>query len=403
MELAQTNLLKAVYDQHRINPESIEYIVTHGTGTKLGDPIEINALYDAFKGYTSRDGARKQGYCALTSTKTNIGHSFAASGLVSLISLVQALRYETIPASLNCEQENDYINWKESPFYVNKVRKSWREGEPKLGAVSAFGMSGTNAHMVVESYSGSGTHPETAPCYLLAFSAKTEEALTEKIQDMIALLEDRSKPAADLAAISYTLLEGRQHFNHRCAVVAQDRENAVYILKQTGGGEKLPNLFRGKVDRGFTGPKAIEQYARELLDQSRGFKADKAKYQETLFALADLYCQGYELKWGELFGTGNLQRVHLPAYPFAREEYWLSGNRTNAGKVGVAALHPLLHQNTSDLSGQRFSTTFTGQEFFLADHMVKGQRELPGVAYLEMARAAVEAAKRCRCGGRDAS
>ena len=72
--LAQTNLLKAVYDQHRINPESIEYIVTHGTGTKLGDPIEINALYDAFKGYTSRDGARKQGYCALTSTKTNFGH-----------------------------------------------------------------------------------------------------------------------------------------------------------------------------------------------------------------------------------------------------------------------------------------------------------------------------------------
>ena len=133
-------------------------------------------------------------------------------------------------------------------------------------------MSGTNAHMVVESYSGSGTHPETAPCYLLAFSAKTEEALTEKIQDMIALLEDRSKPAPayarDLAAISYTLLEGRQHFNHRCAVVAQDRENAVYILKQTGWqrktaqpvpGESGPWLYRPKSHRaicaGTAGPK----------------------------------------------------------------------------------------------------------------------------------------------------
>ena len=250
----------------------------------------------------------------------------AASGLVSLVCLVQALRHETIPASLHCEQENDYINWQESPFYVNKANKAWPElkGMTRIGAVSAFGMSGTNAHMVVESYRGSGTDPETAPYYLLAFSAKTEEALTEKIQDMIALLEDRSKPAPDLAAISYTLLEGRQHFNHRCAVVVQDRENAVYILKQTGGGEKLPNLFRGKVGRGFTGQKAIEQYARGLLDQSRGFKTDKAKYQETLFALTDLYCQGYELKWGELFGTGNRQRVHLPAYPFGREEYWLS-------------------------------------------------------------------------------
>ena len=404
--IAQTALLKTVYDQYRINPEMIEYIVTHGTGTKLGDPIEINALYDAFKGYTSRDGARKQGYCALTSTKSNIGHTMAASGLVSLVCLVQALRHETIPASLHCEQENDYINWQESPFYVNKANKAWPRSalqrwlrhlwgdRVRTGAVSAFGMSGTNVHMVVESYEGTGTHPETAPYYLLAFSAKTEAALTEKIQDMIALLEDRSKPAPvyarDLAAISYTLLEGRQHFNHRCAVVAQDRENAVYILKQTGGSEKLPNLFRGKVGRGFTGQKAIEQYARELLDQSRGFKTDKAKYQEMLFALADLYCQGYQLKWGELFGTGNRQRIHLPTYPFAREEYWLSGKGTDAGKMGVAALHPLLHQNTSDLSEQRFSTTFTGQEFFLADHVIKGQRELPGVVYLEMARAAVE-------------
>ena len=121
--IAQTALLKTVYDQYRINPETIEYIVTHGTGTKLGDPIEINALYDAFKGYTSRDGARKQGYCALTSTKTNIGHTMGASGLVSLVGLVQALRHETIPASLHCEQENDYINWQESPFYVNKANK----------------------------------------------------------------------------------------------------------------------------------------------------------------------------------------------------------------------------------------------------------------------------------------
>ena len=118
--VSQTKLLKAVYDQYQVNPEDIEYIVTHGTGTKLGDPIEINALYDAFKDYT-----KKQGYCALTSTKTNFGHTFAASGLVSLISLVQALRHETIPASLHCEQENDYINWKESPFYVNKANKPW--------------------------------------------------------------------------------------------------------------------------------------------------------------------------------------------------------------------------------------------------------------------------------------
>jgi acyl transferase domain-containing protein len=146
---SQIALLKDVYNQYRINPEEIDYIVTHGTGTKLGDPVEINALYDVFKDFT-----KKQNYCALTSTKTNFGHTMAASGLVSLISLILALRHETIPASLHCEQENDYINWQESPFYVNKTNKPWpAEGKIRTGAVSAFGASGTNAHMVVQSYS----------------------------------------------------------------------------------------------------------------------------------------------------------------------------------------------------------------------------------------------------------
>ncbi|WP_217563249.1 polyketide synthase, partial [Paenibacillus sp. GbtcB18] len=98
--VSQSNLIKGIHEQYQVNPEEIEYIVTHGTGTKLGDPVEINALNEAFKGRTE-----KQRYCALTSTKTNFGHTLAASGLVSLISLVQALRYETIPASLHCETE----------------------------------------------------------------------------------------------------------------------------------------------------------------------------------------------------------------------------------------------------------------------------------------------------------
>ena len=223
--------------------------------------------------------------------------------MVSLISLVQALRYETIPASLHCEQENDYINWKESPFYVNKVKKSWREGEPKLGAVSAFGMSGTNVHMVVENYQDEAGIPKEAPCYLLAFSAKTQASLEEKIKDMIEFLETGNK--CDLTGISYTLLEGRQHFNYRYAAIVQDREHAVYVLKQIGNQEKIPNLFQGKVPRDFTGLKAIEQYAWELLKQTPALETNPSKYQENLSALAELYCQGYQLDWQQLF-TGSI-------------------------------------------------------------------------------------------------
>ncbi|MEY4483737.1 MAG: hypothetical protein RL693_1189, partial [Verrucomicrobiota bacterium] len=147
--VAQTELLKSVYENANLDPGEIEYIVTHGTGTKLGDPVEINALSNAFQGATT-----KRGYCALTSTKSNFGHTFAASGLLSAVSLVEAFRHEEIPASLHCTEENDYITWEDSPFYVNKRTRAWpkRAGKKRMGAVSAFGMSGTNAHMVLEEY-----------------------------------------------------------------------------------------------------------------------------------------------------------------------------------------------------------------------------------------------------------
>ena len=403
--VSQSELLKAVYNQYRVNPEDIEYIVTHGTGTKLGDPIEINALYEAFKDYSSRTGSWKQGYCALTSTKTNFGHSMAASGLVSLISLVQAIRYATIPASLHCEQENDYINWRESPFYVNKTAKPWPgaasgtfgNGKTRTGAVSAFGMSGTNVHMVVQGYCGRDHRDISqvqASYYILALSAKTQETLVDKIKDLVEALQNKEIQAQGLLEISYTLLMGRQHFSYRCAIVIQDQEDAVYVLKQAGGKEKLPNLFQGKVPRDFTGQKAIGQYIRDLLDLSQTARTNKTRYQEILFALADLFCQGYEIDWKQLYGDTKMQRIHLPAYPFTREYYWVSNDvpKSISNSAMAAFIHPLLHQNTANLSEQRFSSTFTGEEFFFTNHAAKDRRILPGVACLEMARAAVEQA-----------
>ena len=343
--------------------------MTHGTGTKLGDPVEINALYKAFKGYTS-----KQGYCALTSTKTNFGHTFAASGLVSLISLVQALQHKTIPASLHCEQENEYINWKESPFYVNKVNKPWPgaangalgNDRTRTGAVSAFGMSGTNAHMVVQSYQPANENEsrDQAPCYLLAFSAKTEASLREKIKDMIGVLSGGDLQMGNLLQISYTLLTGRQHFNYRCAVVIRNREDAANILQRAGRNEKLPNLFQGKVPVNFSGQKAMELYIQELLKQKRALSENSLKYQEIFCGLADLYCQGYEIDWAQLYDDPKPRRIHLPVYPFAKEHYWfqdfdwikdfdISSSRLTA-LTNPAIIHPLLQRNTSELLGTTF-------------------------------------------------
>lgn len=322
--VAQTELLTAVYERFRIDPAQIEYIVTHGTGTRLGDPVEVQALCDAF---APRGSQREPGYCALTSCKTNFGHTFAASGLVSLIALVQAIRHRTIPASLNCEQDSDSIQWQDSPFYVNKQSRPWLSA-PRTGAVSAFGMSGTNAHMIVRSYEVELTPlPVQAPAYLLVLSAKTQAVLRQRIADMVAFLEDGEEH--DLARLSYTLLEGRWHFRHRCAVVVEDRENAIRIWRQVldTPGDTQPNTFTGEVERGFTPHRPIRELALNLLDrcQVKGKQnaLDRESYREDLCALADLYCQGYELPWERLFPAG-MRRTNLPAYPFARETYWIA-------------------------------------------------------------------------------
>src|SRR5699024_8294947 len=161
------------------------------------------------------------------------------------------------------------------------------------GAVSAFGMSGTNVHLVVESYpEAPETENETSlPYYLLALSAKTEQALEEKITDLIDYLESPEGQKADLLQVSYTLLNGRQHFRHRWAMVAYQKEDALYALKQAIKKENAPNLFQGKVPSIFTGQTAIKKYIESLLEQSHSLHNDVQQYQENLMALASMYCQ----------------------------------------------------------------------------------------------------------------
>src|SRR6185369_14014037 len=160
-----------------------------------------------------------------------------------------------------------------------------------------------------------------APCHLLALSARTEAALAARIEQLIGLLEQPDAPG--LPAVSHTLLCGRQHFGHRCAIVAEDREAALYALKQALRRERQPNLFQGTVARHFSGQKALQLYGDELLTRCDALRNDPAKYQETLCALADLYCQGYQLDWRTLHASAAPRRISLPTYPFATERYWI--------------------------------------------------------------------------------
>ncbi|MEE1281526.1 MAG: SDR family NAD(P)-dependent oxidoreductase, partial [Acutalibacteraceae bacterium] len=314
---AQTELLEDVYNRFHINPQDINYIVTHGTGTRIGDPIEIEALSTVFKKANVKTGS-----CALTSTKPNIGHALAASGVVSLISLVLALKNETIPLEINCEQPSDYVNWDECPFYINNENCVWKDGEKlRVGAVSAFGMSGTNAHIVLKSVKNEVEASTTRPSYLFTLSAKTEKSLMVKCDELLSYLKDK-KDTYKLSDLSYTLLDGRQHFSNRIAFVADNTETAIRMLHQIINGKIADNCYKNEVTRSFSPQRKMQKVVKSLCLESR-METNTEEYQDILGALAQYYCMGYDVSGDELFEKGSVLKINIPLYPFENKKYWI--------------------------------------------------------------------------------
>jgi amino acid adenylation domain-containing protein len=208
-----------------VEPETVTYIEAHGTGTPLGDPIEITALTEVFRGGTDRTG-----FCAIGSVKSNIGHLDAAAGVSSLIKTVQALRHKEIPPSINFERPNPEIDFENSPFFVNSQLTEWkRNGTPRRAGVSSFAMGGVNAHVIVEEAPEAEESSASRRDQLLVLSAKTNAALENVTKNLAAHL--REQPELKLSDIAYTLQVGRKAFNHRRVLVCRDAEDAISALE----------------------------------------------------------------------------------------------------------------------------------------------------------------------------
>jgi acyl transferase domain-containing protein/acyl carrier protein len=204
--------------------ETVSYVEAHGTGTPLGDPIEVAALTRAFRMSTA-----KQGFCALGSVKTNVGHLNAAAGVAGLIKTVLALQHRQIPPSLHFQQPNPAIDFVNSPFYVNDKLMPWDAGAtPRRAGVSSFGMGGTNAHVVLEEAPPVTGQRSRRSHQLLVLSAKTPAALESATQNLATALANDID--LDLADAAYTLQTGRRHFEHRRIVVCEDRAQRSELL-----------------------------------------------------------------------------------------------------------------------------------------------------------------------------
>jgi acyl transferase domain-containing protein/thioesterase domain-containing protein len=209
-----------------VDAETINYIETHGTGTELGDPIEIAALTEAFRVSTD-----KKGCCAIGSLKTNIGHTDAAAGVAGLIKTVLALKHRLLPPSLHFEQPNPQIDFANSPFYVNQTLSAWpSKGTPRRAGVSSFGIGGTNAHVILEEAPAPEPSGPSRSWQLLVLSAKTPAALDTSTANLANYLTQH--PDIKLADVAYTLNKGRQSFQQRRISVGQNTLEVATALQR---------------------------------------------------------------------------------------------------------------------------------------------------------------------------
>ena len=253
-----------------VSADSISYVETHGTATPLGDPIEIAALTRAFRESTSR-----QGFCAIGALKANLGHMDAAAGVGGLIKTVLMLQHAQIPPVPGFRSANPRLGLDESPFFVNTRLKEWKaEGTPRRAGVSAFGIGGTNAHVIVEEAPAPARPAPARPWQLLAVSAKSEPALQVACQRLADAL---AAPASALADVAYTLHVGREPWPFRAAVVCQAPSDAAAALRQKASETAQAADDAAARSLAFLFPGGGAQYprmGRDLYEQEPSFRQE---------------------------------------------------------------------------------------------------------------------------------
>jgi acyl transferase domain-containing protein/acyl carrier protein/NAD(P)-dependent dehydrogenase (short-subunit alcohol dehydrogenase family) len=393
--LSQTALEISVYETSGIHPETISYVETHGTGTKLGDPIEIEALTNAFENYT-----QQKGFCPVGSVKSNIGHAAAAAGAASLIKVLLAFKYKKIPPSLHFKQENAFIPFKDTPFYVNTRLSSWETigNTPRRAAVSSFGFSGTNAHIVLEEYSPPALINEqslnsTSP-YIFVLSAKTKERLKVYAKNMSLFLKSHDELSNDsiLRDMTWTLQTSREVMDERLAIVISTIDELMYALKCFSNGmENMSNMY-------CTHSSSSDNL--NNLDTVDATDIKNLLKKRDTESLARLWVSGVSIDWIQWYEhQPQPNKISLPTYPFAKESYWpelinRNAPQTRTMKYQFNGLHPLIDSNESTLDAQMFKKVFHSDHFLLRDHVVDRNMMLPGAAFLEMARAAGSLARK---------
>jgi rhizoxin synthesis polyketide synthase/nonribosomal peptide synthetase RhiB len=378
---AQAEVLQAALRRGGVDPRHVSYIEAHGTGTSLGDPIEISALSRAFSSSVEGAGAEPARFCAIGSVKSNLGHAESAAGIVGLIKVLLQMKHRQLAPTLHAAQPNPRIDFARTPFKVQQVLSPWErpvleEGGrrfecPRIAGVSSFGAGGANAHVIVEEYSGEPSAPPEAPPvppHIVLLSAKQEAELVATARNLLDFLSRAPEGSVDLAALAFTLQVGREHHEERLAMTA-------------GSLEELREKLQGFVERGGRAEGVIRgrsesERATPDVDEELGALARTWVRSGKHHKLLPLWARGLGFDWRALYEGGVPRRISLPTYPFAKERYWKPGREDREAERSAS----------HEPGGQK---VFPEDDPLFADHVVRGQGILPGAVFLEMARAAV--------------
>ena len=317
---AQQSVIQQALSASRLSPNQVDYIEAHGTGTALGDPIEVGALGAVF-GESSGENGRSHPL-VLGAVKTNLGHAEAAAGMAGLIKAVLAIQHRQIPANLHLSQPNPAVDWDALPLQLPKTMLPWptAEGLPTAG-VSAFGFNGTNAHLVLQAVIPAtisadspsqaqplqnSQPPSAEVSYLLPLSARTPAALTQLVARYAQHLS--AHPDLPLVDVCFTASVGRSHFTHRLALL---------VTTSTALRQALIDVLAGRPN-----PACI-RYDGESPNTSTS--KDNVISQSSIAHWASRYTQGETIDWTDFyqrfFPKKHCQKQDLPTYPFQREYY----------------------------------------------------------------------------------
>jgi acyl transferase domain-containing protein len=330
---SQSDVIQSALANAGMDPSQVQFIEAHGTGTELGDPIEVHALAKVFGKDRSFSNPLLIG-----SVKTNLGHLEAAAGVAGLIKLVLSMRHGEIPPHLHLNRPNPLVAWDEIPIRVPTGGVPWPDNQARrCGGVSSFGFSGTNGHVIVERSTAdedSSRRVEYGRSFgLLAISGRTESALDEQIDRFIDYFT--AHPDAGLEDVCYTACAGRTHFGHRAALIAGSVSDAIDKLRAVRSREFSADVFVGRpADSTPSEPVFLssgggnfnpEHTPKEI--QASSSKDDRDDWKQRLAELARLYAGGAQVEWKSLYNGRKLRKTAIPTYPFQRDRYWFESSR----------------------------------------------------------------------------